>query len=221
MGMPSTTVTRLVGVLFILASATAIAGGSLLLPLREAYPPASTAPLVTGALLELTLAVFVVAIAALLAPVLRQASEGLAFLYVAMRSLEAALILVGAICALVLTTLAGSAARSALLTGREWAYHIGTVLVFGAGAVVLNAVLLRGRLVPRWLAWWGLLGGGLLLARGVVELYAFPLPGAVQAICAAPIGLEEMVFAGWLIVKGRLSPRAQFLPRMSRPARAT
>jgi hypothetical protein len=55
--------------------------------------------------------------------------------------------------------------------------------------------------VPRWLAWWGLIGGCLLLLRGVVELYG-SLPPAAQAVCAAPIGVQEMVFAGWLIVRG-------------------
>nr|BFE73992.1 hypothetical protein GCM10020092_072930 [Actinoplanes digitatis] len=42
-----------------------------------------------------------------------------------------------------------------MLGGRELAYRLGTLVVFGASAVTLNALLLRGRQVPPWLAWWG------------------------------------------------------------------
>lgn len=200
---------RPVGVLFVLASATAIVGGSLLLPIQQpdflitGGPPGR---LVSGAFLEVILAASVVAIAALLLPVLRPTSEGAAVLYVAIRTLEAALILTGAVNALVMTSLAASHAPAALggvvLSNREWSYNLGTVVVFGASAVVLNALLIRGRQVPPWLAWWGLAGGGLLLGRGVIELYGVELTGVAQAALAAPIGTEEMVFAVWLIVRG-------------------
>lgn len=199
---------RLVGVLFISASATAVAGGSLLLPVRRRDFLVTGGPhaqLVTGALLEVALALAVVAIAALLLPVLRPAGEGWAVLYAAIRTVEGLLILIGAMSALVMTSLIGdggpAAVDAAVLHTREWAYHLGTVLVFAVSAVVLNALLLRGGQVPRWLAWWGLTGGCLLLLRGVLELYG-SLPAVMQAVCAAPIGVQEMVFAGWLIVKG-------------------
>ncbi|WP_084598691.1 DUF4386 domain-containing protein [Actinoplanes subtropicus] len=204
----SKTSARLVGVLFIAASATAVAGGSLLLPMRRRgflTTGGSHAQLVTGALLEVALALAVVAIAALLLPTLRDAGEGWAVLYTAIRTIEGLLVLTGATSALVMTSLIGSGGPAtlgaAVLQTREWAYHLGTVLVFAASAIVLNALLLRGGRVPRWLAWWGLAGGCLLLLRGVLELYG-PRPGAVQAVCAVPIGVQEMVFAGWLIVKG-------------------
>ena len=80
-------------------------------------------------------------------------------------------------------------------------FNVAAVLVFAVSAIVLNGLLLRGGQVPRWLAWWGLAGGCLLLLRGFAELYG-SLPLAAQAVCAAPIGVQEMVFAGWLIVKG-------------------
>nr|BFE73991.1 hypothetical protein GCM10020092_072920 [Actinoplanes digitatis] len=97
------------GVLFIAASATAIAGGSLLLPIQEPdflSEGGGRAPLVTGALLELSLALAVIAIAALLLPVLRRTDEAMAALYLATRSLEATLIVAAALGALVMTSLA-------------------------------------------------------------------------------------------------------------------
>ncbi|WP_433292350.1 DUF4386 domain-containing protein [Actinoplanes sp. CA-030573] len=200
--------------LFILASVAAIAGGSLLLPLDDPGRLSDGGPhvqFVTGALLEVVLGISVIAIAAMLTPVLRHAGEGAAMLYVAVRTFEGTLVLVGALSALVMTSLAGSGLTPALealiLHTREWAYHLGTVLMFAVSAVVLNALLLRGRQVPPWLAWWGLLGGALLLLRGVLEMYEFPLPTATQLTFAAPIAVQEMVFAGWLVVKG-LAPGA-------------
>ncbi|WP_433223346.1 DUF4386 domain-containing protein [Dactylosporangium sp. CS-047395] len=206
---------RAAGLLFILASATAIAGGSLLLPITgtQFLTTGGSRPLLaTGALLEIVLALSVAAIAAMLWPVLRRVSEPVAALYVATRTLEGALIAGGTLAALVMTSLAGShappASGDALLDGRDWAIRIGTLVVFGVSAVMLNALLLRGRLAPPWLAWWGLIGGGLLVLRGVLETYGMTLPAAVQAVLAAPIGLQEMVFAVWLLVKGLREPGA-------------
>ncbi|MFI5891620.1 DUF4386 domain-containing protein [Actinoplanes sp. NPDC051513] len=186
---------RPAGVLFIVASITAIAGGSLLL--RRDAPHAQ---LITGALLEVVLAIAVVSLAALLLPVLRPSSDGGAVLYVAIRTLEAGLILTGVVGALAATS--RSASPTLALSVREWAYHLGTVLVFAVSAIVLNALLLRGRLAPPWLGWWGLAGGSLLLLRGVIDTYG-SLPAPLQAALAAPIGIQEMVFAGWLIVRSR------------------
>ncbi|WP_433065299.1 DUF4386 domain-containing protein [Dactylosporangium sp. CS-033363] len=204
---------RAAGILFIVASATAIAGGSLLLPITDSQFLATggnRAQLASGALLEIALALSVAAIAAMLWPVLRRVSEPVAALYVATRTLEGALIAAGTLAALVMTSLAGShappATGDALLSGRDWAVRIGTLVVFGASAVMLNALLLRGRLVPPWLGWWGLIGGGLLVLRGALETFGMTLPAAVQAVLAAPIGLEEMVFAVWLLVKGLREP---------------
>jgi hypothetical protein len=223
----SQSMARLVGVLFIVASATAVVGGSLLLPIQQPdflTTGGGQAQLVTGALLEMALAASVVAIAALLLPVLRRTNEPVAVLYVATRALEGALIIAGAISALVMTSLAGTHAMTAMgdlvLNGREWTYRIGTLVVFGGGAVMLNALLLRGRQVPPWLAWWGLIGGGLLLLRGVIEMYGVGLVDGVEVVFAAPIGIQEMVFAVWLIVKGftTVVPGSRAIPHAEVPS---
>jgi hypothetical protein len=206
---------RLTGALFILASASAIVGGSLSLPMRDKdflTTAAGKAQCITGALVEVVLAVSVIAIAAMLLPVLRRTAESGAVLYVATRTIEAVLIVAAATSVLLMTSLTGThastATRDLVLSGRDWSYLLGTIVVFGVSAVVLNTLLLRGRQVPRWLAWWGLIGGGLLVVRGLIEAYGVGLPGAVQAVLAAPIGIEEMVFAVWLIVKGFRQPLA-------------
>lgn len=210
---------RIVGVLFILASLTAIVGGLLLAPaveadaLREASSHGSA--ITVGALLELVLALSVVAIAAWLFPVLRREHEGAALAYVGARIVEGLLILAGTVSALLSLTLSrgftedGSAAMETsstlLLAARDWTYWLGPMAVFGVGAVILNVLLYRADLVPRWLSLWGVIGAVLLFASALLEMFGQTL-GGLQAVFTAPIGLQEMVFAVLLIWKG-FTPR--------------
>jgi hypothetical protein len=193
---------RAVGVLFILASVTAVLGGSLVAPITEdgADPTALKGQVVTGVLLEALLALSVIAIAVLLFPVLRRQHEGSALGYAALRTVEGGFVLLATTTTLVAVNL--EAAPAALLTAREWTYFVGTMLVFGVSAVVLGVLLLQSRLVPRWLSAWGLIGAVLLIARAVLEMYGLESSLGVQFVWAAPIALQEMVFAVWLLVKG-------------------
>jgi hypothetical protein len=203
---------RTVGALFIVASATAIAGGTLIDPITEdgADLTALHSQVSTGVLLEVLLALSVLAIAVLLFPVLRAVHEGGALGYAALRTIEGGFVLVATSTAIVAVNLAetgaldpaGGGTLDVLLTSREWAYFTGTMLVFSVSAVVLNALLLATRLVPRWLSGWGLVGGLLLLLRAVLELYGLESSLGLQFLWAAPIALQEMVFAVWLLVRG-------------------
>ncbi len=207
---------RLVGVLFIVASVSAIVGGSLLLPLDDPdyliEVAAHEGQIILGVLLEFILALSVVGIAALLLPVLKPHGEGMAVGYLAVRTLEATFILLASTTALVVLALSqdwGSAGGvgvapvgSALLSVREWTYLVGTLLVFAVSAVILNTLLYRSRLVPVWLSLLGLVGGLLLLTRAVAEMFGFEAPFALQLFWAAPIGLQEMILAVLLIWKG-------------------
>lgn len=225
------TIARVVGVLFIVASATAIAGGSLLLPLTEPdYLTTTTVgegQIVSGVLLELVLVLSVIAIAVMIYPVVRRQNEGLALGYVGARTVEGMLLLAAAVTGLVVLSLgqeygsAGTAQIQALgdslLAVRDWTYLIGSLMMLGVSALILNSLLYRSRLVPAWLSLWGLIGGGLILARGLAEIYGLDFTGLMQGVLAAPIAIQEMVLAVWLIVRGfdmgRLSP-----PEPSTPA---
>jgi hypothetical protein len=204
---------RAVGVLFILASVTAVVGGSLLLPLKDADYLTSVAgmktQIVSGALIEMVLVLSVVGIAALLFPVLRREHEGLALGYVAARTLEAVLLLAASMSALVVLSLSeaeaqpgSEAAGSLALSIRDWTYLFGSLVVFGVSALILYSLLYRASLVPAWLSLWGLAGGALIVVNGLAEAYDAGLSAAVQGLLVAPIGLNEMVLAVWLIVRG-------------------
>ncbi len=206
------TTARVVGVLFIVATAAAIIGGTLLLVVEEplADVAAAEGQVAFGALLELVLAISVVGIAVLMFPVLKKQSEGMALGYVGIRIFEGVLILAATTSAVVVLTLSQDYGQAAsveplvdlLLASREWTYLVGTMFMFSLSALILYTLLYQSKLVPTWLSIWGLVGGALLLARALLEMFGQELSGVVQGVLAAPIGLNEMVLAVWLIVKG-------------------
>jgi len=204
---------RAVGALFIVASAAAIVGGSLLLPLVDATELASLADdkaqMISGALIEMVLVLAVAGIGVLLFPVLRRHGEGAALAYVGARTLEAVTLMAAAFTGLVAVALsetataAGSGPMTELvLAVRDTTYLVGSTVMLGLGGLILYSLLLRSRLVPAWLSAWGLLGAALILGSGLAEVYGVELSGVVQGITAAPIAFQEMVLAAWLIVKG-------------------
>ena len=82
--------------------------------------------------------------------------------------------------------------------------------------MTLNYVLFRTRLVPRWISVFGLFSGASILAARIMVMSGLDLPSATVIIMDAPIFVEEMVVAVWLIVKGfdasALAGRPQGLP---------
>ena len=71
------------------------------------------------------------------------------------------------------------------------------MIFLGLGGLVLNYLLYESRLVPKWLSVWGVIGAFLVMLYGLMSLF-----GTDPGILAAPIAVQEMVFAVWLIVKG-------------------
>ena len=126
------------------------------------------------------------------------------------------LLLVGTLGLLVLLTVgqesvaAGSAAANsyqatgdALLAVRDWVTGFVMLLAFAIGALLYYYVLYRSKLVPRWLSGWGLAGAALLLVStvyaGFTQDFGF---STVNTVLNIPIGIQEMVLAVWLLVKG-------------------
>ena len=95
------------------------------------------------------------------------------------------------------------ATGDALVAVREWAPGFIAGLAFFVGTFMYNYVMYRSRLVPRWLSGWGLVGAVLGLVAtvyvGFTQDFGFT---TVNDVLNAPIGLQEMVLAVWLIVKG-------------------
>ncbi len=89
-----------------------------------------------------------------------------------------------------------------LLAERDWNFLVGPNLVFSLNALIVSYLLYQSRLVPRWLSAWGLIGAPLILGAGLLIMFGLPRSSPLSLLLAAPIALFEMVLAVWLIVKG-------------------
>jgi hypothetical protein len=70
-------------------------------------------------------------------------------------------------------------------------------IVFSLGALMIYYLFYQSKLIPRWLSVWGLIGAILYLATGLFAMFSVDF-----GILLAPLALQEMVLAVWLIVKG-------------------
>jgi hypothetical protein len=59
------------------------------------------------------------------------------------------------------------------------------------------SLYLLSRLVPRWLSTWGLVGAALYIVPPLGSMFGLSL-----GVLMAPLALQEMVMAVWLIAKG-------------------
>ena len=206
---------RIAGALFILATVSSALGFILLEPILDdadilSSIAANETTVMIGAFLLLIDAIAVVAIPALLYPTFKKHNATLARLYPGSRVVESVVLVTGVIGLLAAVSLSrdyveGSAdaashriAGDALIAVYDWGVLLGVMLFFALAGLLLNYLLLRARLVPSWLAIWGLIGIALLFIEGSFE--AFDVDNL--AIMSLPFAIQEMVFAVWLIVKG-------------------
>ncbi len=77
------------------------------------------------------------------------------------------------------------------------------LLTWCIGALMYYAVFYQHRLVPGWLSVWGLVGITFTIISCLLVMFHLILPaGTIQVILCLPILVQEIVLAGWLIVKG-------------------
>ncbi len=214
----------IVGALFIIATVTALASGTFLGSALDGPDyllklPENENNIIMASIFETILATSLVGIGALMFPVLRKHVEGLGMAYAGFRLVEAIFIIVGTVCLLLMLTMGqdyasgeldGSTSEpigALLMALREWSFLFGTMIFLGLGGLTLNYILFVSRLVPRWLSAWGLIGGVCILIYGTMGLFGADTNSFdATALLAAPIAVQEMVFATWLIVKGFSTP---------------
>jgi hypothetical protein len=75
------------------------------------------------------------------------------------------------------------------------------VFAFCLGAFMYYCLFLQSRLIPRWLSGFGIVAIILMMAACVLALFSGNRITSYIPL-AAPIAVQEMVLAVWLIVKG-------------------
>lgn len=81
-------------------------------------------------------------------------------------------------------------------------------LFFAVGSSAFAWLFLKGRLIPAWLAWLGLVAS-LLLVVGLPLQLTETLPRSVGMALWAPMAAFEIPFAVWLLSKGVAPPAAR------------
>lgn len=214
---------RAAAVLFICATVASLVDRALLSPIlsRTDYLAAIAANpgrVTAGAFFQVIAGLTSAGIAVALYPVLRRQAEGLALGSVGLRFVEGSFYIMGAVGALLLVNLsrlvvAGAQASATtsgelLLALRDRASMMG-ILAFYLGALLYYVVFFRSRLIPRWLSGWGIAGTTLGLAAAVMVFCGITaMFSPLQVALNVPIGLNELVLAVWLLVRGFSSPAA-------------
>ncbi len=100
---------------------------------------------------------------------------------------------------------AAARAVGAFVLNQPWL--IGAWL-FAVGSTLFSWLLLRGRMIPVWLAWVGVMGAALLVVGLPLQLTEV-LTGLASQLIWIPVAVFELVVAVWLIVKGVATPETR------------
>jgi hypothetical protein len=209
----------IVGALFIIATVTAILtiailGSTLETPMAHTIISENENQIGLAALLWIILAISVTGIGFLMYPILKKYNKGLALGYFSFRVTESICIIISSITLLSILTISQETvagvinpanyqlAGSLLLALQNWSFEIGTLIFLGLGGFFLYYPLYELKLVPGILSIWGLIGAACVLLYGLLGLFGFTADSVTLNLLAAPIAIQEMVFAVWLIVKG-------------------
>lgn len=174
-----------------------------------------------GALLEILLAMSGIATAVVIYPIVKRVNQSIALGYIASRTVESILILVGVLSLMSVVALRQDLAsvastNGALIDGARslLAVHDQTALLgpqFCAGlgnGILLGYLMWRSRLLPRPMVMFGLIGGPLALLAGIgVLLGAWDIHSGLPVALTAPEAIWEFSLSVWLLARGfRPSP---------------
>lgn len=217
----------IVGILFIVGTVAGIGSAVMTAPIiaGSTYPlnlSTSEPQWILGTLLILVMGFSLAMVPVLLYPILKKHNQALALGSVVFRGvLEAVCYMGTAISYFLLLNLSqtyekSSAAELSLQTLGSSYVSAGIWmllllgLVFSIGGMMIYLQCFQTRLVPRWLSGWGFIGAILYFIAhlegifGAQQVLSF---GTGLGFLMAPLAIQEMVFAVWLIVKG-FNPQA-------------
>jgi hypothetical protein len=205
---------RIAGMLFITGTAAGILSVVFTGPVLDNQNyltkiSANETQVVMGSIFVLIMAFSLAMIPVVLFPIFKKYNEILALGAVLFRGALEAFVYIGIVVGWLLLIVLGRQyasaadasslqAMGALLQGAEtWSTHI-LAIVFSLGALMIYWLFYVSKLIPRWLSVWGLAGAVLYLVAPLLAMFGLNQFGSLMA----PLALQEMVLAVWLIVKG-------------------
>lgn len=168
-----------------------------------------------GALFEILTAICNIATAIIIFPLLKRVSEAVSLGYVASRTVESVLILIGVISLMSAMTFRAEfnpgnnthdilMIRQLFVVFHDWTFLLGPQFCSGFGnGMLLGYLMFRSGAVPRRMALFGLIGGPLAFIGGIMVLFGIlePLSPGLFALTALEIIWELFIFI-YAIFKG-------------------
>jgi hypothetical protein len=165
---------------------------------------------------QFAMAAVYVCIAALMYPVIKKYDNAIALGYFGFRIIGAAFLFLGIVSLLALLFLSQSFVSAGQLNssyfqtmgellraGRDWMNHIGMILPWSLGGLILFYCLFRMKLVPQWLSIWGIIGSLLTLTATFMLMFdVIKIVTPMYLLMNAPTALLELTLALYLIIKG-------------------
>lgn len=212
----------IVGVIFILATAASLVGSSYTSSILKSPDYLSKTSLyqtqiIIGVIFSFLAAILSACIAIFLYPILKKYNEGLAIGSVSFRIIEAVFYLIGVLCLLSLFSLSQEFVKtngenimffqtlgSLLLAAKDISGFVLGAISFSIGGFMYYYIFYKSKLIPRWISIWGMIATLLMITASLLTLFdgaPYDISGNLLFL-VIPIGLQEIVFAVWLIVKG-------------------
>lgn len=204
-----------VGVVYLAGFVVGIVGNIMIKSILDApnhlsIISASSMTVAIGAILWLLAVIGDAGHGVLMFPVLKQHSERMAIGYLAFRIVDATFIAVMVLFILIQIPLGSEYLKAAASDASflqalsavsvqvsQYAYQIG-MSALGVSGLILCYTLFRAKLVPGWLAVWGLVGYATIL----VGMLSAVMGSGLGDLSSLPGGLWEVFIGVWLIVKG-------------------
>lgn len=212
---PYRTTATIVGVVYLAGFVVGIGGDTLIqsvlgTPQYLTAVSAQRMTVIIGALLWLMAVIGDAAHGVLMFPVLKPHNERIAVGYLAARIMDALFIAIMVLFVLLQIPVGSEYLKAAtadaaylqalstvLIQAKDYAYQMG-MSTLGISGLMLCYTLYKAKLVPRWLAVWGLAGYTIIFCGMVSEMMGSGL-GLASSL---PGGLWEMFIGVWLVVKG-------------------
>lgn len=89
-----------------------------------------------------------------------------------------------------------------LRAGRDFVNHVAMIIAYSLGSLIINYIFYQLKLIPEWLSGWGLVGAIMSIIASLLFMFHIVDLSELYLGLNVPKALQELVLAGWLIIKG-------------------
>ena len=208
----------IVGVLYIIGTVAGVLSAIVSTPILDGPDflikvSANENQFVIAALFVLLMGLALAMVPVMLFPIFRKINEVLAVGYVVFRGALETMTSIATVILWLFLLIVGREYVAAGAPDASYFQTMGSLLkegiapimgiVFSLGALMLYYLLYQSKLIPRWISGWGVFAIIMHLATSFLIMFQLQSPfSTINIVMNAPIALQEMVMAVWLIVKG-------------------